>query len=198
MCLPAVLLFKHWNCLKLYLFSVSPLHSYFQHMWAWSPSQSLQWWPAVLHICSEALGCQRSPEVPEKHQPASVHVQKTKTHCGKSPKCKQCKQIYLWKAQRWRAIVTQKGSVGLQGGQVSSRGRVEVSNCKKHTNTQETNTDQVMQNSYQQSLLIPMWFFFNQYVAVILKNYLGYSHAHIKHSTGCNVFCFPLKKIIKK
>lgn len=42
----------------LFLFSVAPLHSYFQRMWVWSPFRALRWWPAALHICSEALGCQ--------------------------------------------------------------------------------------------------------------------------------------------
>lgn len=45
-----------------HLFSISPLHSYFQRTWAWSPSRALRWWPAALHICSEALDYQRSPE----------------------------------------------------------------------------------------------------------------------------------------
>lgn len=57
--------FFNLNCFAFYsyLFSVSPSHSYFQRMLAWSPFQALRWWPAALHICSEALGCQRSPEV---------------------------------------------------------------------------------------------------------------------------------------
>lgn len=45
----------------VYLFWVSPSQSCFQHKWAWSPCLALRWWPEVLHICSEALGCQWSP-----------------------------------------------------------------------------------------------------------------------------------------
>lgn len=47
---------------------------------------------------------------------------------------------HLWESQRWRSVVAQQGSVGLQRGQVSRRGRLKVPNCRQNIRIMKDDT----------------------------------------------------------